>query len=70
MPRPEQASRNLGMIKREITVLANEVNVLIYELASQGLTHLDDDDRMQAMDILNRIERRKLANMPVKDPAA
>lgn len=51
--------------RKEINVLVRDVNVLNRELAAKGITQIDDEDRMEAMNIINRIERRMLANMPM-----
>jgi hypothetical protein len=55
--------------RREIAVLASDVKWLRQELAAKGIVGIDDEDRMEASDILNRIERRILANLPAKETA-
>lgn len=63
------SSSDLETRKKEITVLVNEVNVLRAELAAKGITEIDDEDRMEAMDILNRIERRMMSRSQPTKPA-
>ncbi len=55
--------------KAEILAMVDDVNRLRGELAKKGIVGIDDEDRMEAMDIINRIERRMLANMPPKEAA-
>jgi len=43
-------------------VLVDGVNTLERDLAVKGIDATDEFDRMEAMDIINRIERRILAN--------
>ncbi|WGR74324.1 MULTISPECIES: hypothetical protein [unclassified Bradyrhizobium] len=61
-------SHDLEAKKREISVLVDEINAKERALKLPVIEGLDDYDRMEAMDILNRIERRMRANM--KEPAA
>jgi signal-transduction protein with cAMP-binding, CBS, and nucleotidyltransferase domain len=58
------AQTNLDVRKREISALVDGVNTLELDLARHGIDATDEFDRMEAMDIINRIERRLLANMP------
>jgi hypothetical protein len=48
--------------KREITVIVNDICQMQHALKVQELGGLCEFDRMEAMDILNRIERRMLSN--------
>jgi hypothetical protein len=57
---------NLDWQKREISALADDVVRIERELAAHGINAVDEFDRMEAMDIINRIERKILANMPTK----
>lgn len=63
------SSSDLETRKKEIALLVNDVNVMSHELTLKGITEIDDEDRMDAMDILNRIERRMLAKMPTQQAA-
>jgi hypothetical protein len=58
---PMSSSSDLEARKREISVLVDEVNAAERALHLPEVEGLDDPDRMEAMDILNRIERRMLA---------
>lgn len=60
---------DLDVTRREITALAIDINRLRDELAAKGITDIDTEDRMEALDIINRIERRMLANMPTREAA-
>lgn len=55
---------DLEVRKREISALVDGVVGLELSLRAQGCDATDDEDRMEAMDIINRIERRMLAKMP------
>ena len=57
------APTDLDVRKREILAMVDGVNSLERDLAAQGIDATDEFDRMEAMDIINRIERRILANM-------
>ncbi|HEY1980729.1 MAG TPA: hypothetical protein VGH13_11630 [Xanthobacteraceae bacterium] len=47
-----------------------DINLAEAEFAkAHGIILVDLDDRAEAMDILNRIERRMLANMPSHEAA-
>ena len=60
------AQTDLDVRKREILALVDGVNSLERDLAAHGIDATDEFDRMEAMDIINRIERRILANMPAQ----
>lgn len=51
-------------MKRRIDVLVDEVNAAEHAHPLPQIEGLDDYDRLEALDIINRIERRMLANMP------
>ncbi len=55
--------------KREISVLIDEVKADERALLAQGIDLRDEDEWMELRDIVARIERRLLANMPTKEPA-
>lgn len=55
--------------KLEISVMVDEVNAAERALQLPEIEGLQDYDRLEAMDILNRIERRMLANMPTEQAA-
>lgn len=57
------SSSDLEVRKREISALVDEINALERSLALPEIEGLYDTDRMEALDIINRIERRMLANM-------
>lgn len=63
------AQTDLDCRRKEITALAIDINRLRDELAAKGITDIDTEDRMEALDIINRIERRMLANMPTREAA-
>lgn len=50
-------------LKREISVVVDEVNAAERALQLPEIEGLEDYDRNEAMDILNRIERRMVASM-------
>jgi hypothetical protein len=56
-------SPDLELRKREISALASDVGRIEQDLRARGIDATDEFDRMEAMDIINRIERRLLANM-------
>lgn len=60
---------DLEVRKREISALVDDINRIVRELAAKGITDIDTEDRMEALDIINRIERRMLANMPAESAA-
>lgn len=62
-------SSDLEVRKREISALVDGVIALEKALLAKGIDARDPYDRMEAFDIINRIERRMLQNMPAK-PAA
>jgi hypothetical protein len=62
-------SNDLEVRKREISALVDEVNAIERALQLPNVEGIYDDDLQQAMNILNRIERKMLANMPAKDAA-
>lgn len=57
-------SNDLEVRKREISALVDGVITLERALRAKGIDAVDEEDRMEAFDIINRIERRMLANMP------
>ncbi len=59
---------DLDVRRREISALVDGVNALERDLALPVIDAVDDD-RFEALDIINRIERRLMANMPAKDAA-
>lgn len=59
---------DLEVRKREISALADGVTSLERALRAKGIDAVDDEDRMEAFDIIARIERRLLANMPTNHP--
>lgn len=65
------ARTDLDVRKAEILVLAEGVTALERDLRAQGIDASDEFDRMEAMDIINRIERRLLANpdQPAREAA-
>jgi hypothetical protein len=58
---------DLDVRKREITVLVESVCELEISLLRKGMNAIDEDDRFEAMDIINRIERKMMANMPEQE---
>lgn len=52
------SSSDLEIRKREISALVDEVTYLEHDLASRGINAVDEEDRMEAMDIIRRIERK------------
>lgn len=61
-------SSDLEVRKREISALVDGVIALERALRAKGIDAVDPEDRMEAFDIINRIERRMLANMPADQP--
>jgi len=55
-------SSNFEMKKREILIIVEEINRLERNFALPEIDGLYDDDRLEAMAILNRLERKILAN--------
>lgn len=62
-------SSEIDVRKREISALVDGVTSLERGLRAKGIDAVDDEDRMEALDIINRIERRMLANMPSSEAA-
>lgn len=62
------SNSDLAVRKREISALVDGVIALERSLRAQGGDAVDYEDRMEAMDIISRIERRILANMPSQPP--
>lgn len=60
---------NLDVRKREISALVDGVTTLERDLRAQDIDATDEFDRMEAMDIINRIERRLLAAQPAREAA-
>lgn len=60
------ASDVLDVRKREISALVDAVNDL--ERCLPQIDGLEDFDRLEALDIVNRIERRMLAQMAAHQP--
>jgi hypothetical protein len=60
---------DLEVRKREISTLVDNVIALEKALLAKGIDARDEFDRLEAIDIINRIERRILANMPAASPA-
>lgn len=58
------SSSDLDVRKREISALVDGVIGLERALRAKGIDAVDPEDRMEALDIINRIERRIRANMP------
>lgn len=56
--------------RRQISTLVNDVSVAEQHFRDRGAEISDQDERMMLRDIVARIERRLLANMPAKEPAA
>lgn len=56
-------SSDLEVRKREISALVDGAGALERSLLEQGIAAVDEEDRMEAFDIIARIERRILANM-------
>lgn len=54
-------------LKRQITATIDEINAA--ERSLPVIDGFEDYDRMEALDIINRIERKILANMPATEPA-
>lgn len=50
--------------KREISALVDDIRRHEQTFAAAGLNVVDEFDRMEAMDILNRIERKMLSKIP------
>lgn len=61
-------SNDLEVRKREISALVDGVIALERDLRAKGIDAVDEEDRMEAFDIIGRIERRMLANMPADQP--
>lgn len=60
---------DLEVRRRELSVLVDELNEAERECVLPVIEGLDDYERMEIMDILKRIERQVLANMPAKTEA-
>ena len=56
-------SSDLEWRKREISALVDDVNAFERSLALPKLEGFDDFDRLEAMDIVNRIGRKLLARV-------
>jgi hypothetical protein len=63
------SNSDLEVRKREISTLVDEVKASERHFREQGVDISDPDEWMQLRDIVNRIERRLLASMPVKETA-
>lgn len=50
--------------KAEIAATIDEINATQRALAEKGIQGIDNDDRFDALEIIERIEQRILANMP------
>lgn len=61
------SNSDLDVRRREISALVDGVVELEQALLAKGIDAGDPEDRAEAMDIINRIERRILANMPSTD---
>lgn len=57
---------DLDVRRRELSVLVDELNEAERGCALPVIDGLDDYERMEITDILKRIERQVLANMPIK----
>jgi hypothetical protein len=64
------SNSDLEVRKREISALVDGVISLERALREKGIDAVDPEDRLEAMDIINRIERKLLANIPAKTEAA
>lgn len=58
------APTDLEVRKREISALADGVTTLERGLRAKGIDASDEFERMEAMDIINRIERWMAAQQP------
>ena len=56
--------------KREIAALVDDINAIERSLALPKLDGFDDFDRLEALDIVNRIERKLLASSAKPGQAA
>lgn len=63
------SNSDLEVRKREITALLDGVIAGEQYFRDRGVELADEDEWMQLRDIVARIERRLLANMPSKEPA-
>ena len=63
------SNTEMDVRRREVSALADGVTALEFDLAAKGINAVDEDDRFEVMDILNRIERRMLQNMPAQEAA-
>lgn len=59
------SNSDLEVRKREISALVEGVNDAERRLALPEIEGFEDYDRLEAMDIINRIERRMMAKMPM-----
>jgi hypothetical protein len=57
------SSSDLEWQKREISALVDDVNAIERSLALPKLEGFDDFDRLEALDIVNRIGRKMLARV-------
>lgn len=55
--------------RRQISTLVNDVSSAEQHFRDQGVEIADEDEWMQLKDIVARIERRLLANMPATESA-
>lgn len=60
---------DLEVRKREISAMVDDVKAIEDHFRANGVDIADEDGWMQLRDIVNRIERKLLANMPAKEPA-
>jgi hypothetical protein len=63
------SSSDLEVRKREISALVDSVCDLEIALLKNGMNAIDEEDRFEAMDIINRIERKMLMNMKTREAA-
>ncbi len=60
MPLPD-----LEWSKNEISALVSDVASLEFGLTKMGVNAIDECDYLEALDIIRRIERKMIADMPV-----
>jgi hypothetical protein len=60
---------DLEVNRRQITTLVNDVSSAERHFRDRGVDIADEDEWMQLKDIVARIERRLLANMPARKAA-
>lgn len=60
------SNTDLAVRRREISALVDGITDIERDLAGKGINAVDDEDRMEMMDIIRRIERKMLQNMPAE----